>query len=121
MAKFKFDVDFDEVKISEAERTALDKMGGSSFLFENILQNVCNSIFPQGIKGPKGRAYERILKKMDHSTDGTIDLEAAEIDLLKEMIDSEESAVAPQQVRLRSYYRDRIHETQAEAEQKKAE
>lgn len=110
MAKFTFLIDYSKIKASEKEKEATELAGGSAYVFENFFNAQAMRKFqPKGLEGPNLRAYTRILSKVDDSQDGTIEVEKAELDLLKELT-SDELGTIPQQVRLWSYYRSKVEE-----------
>lgn len=111
MTCFDFSIDYNVLKIKENERLAIESQGGSKFVFENFILSLTTAKYPRGLSGLKLRVFGRILEKIDSSIGYKFDLEAAEVDLLKEIILSDDIEVLPQQIRLYSYYRKKFEES----------
>ena len=86
-------------------------------IFENTLAGVLNAL--GGVKGPKLRAHSRILNKIDLAAskgEHFIDLEASEVDFLKDVFLNESDAlvIRSEHVRPFSVYRDELERALAE-------
>lgn len=72
----------------------------SKAVFENICSLLIESVHKGVLKGPDIRCYNRILNKLDLSSDLTVDLESGEIEFLKKLFSSPEVKIPPRQVKI---------------------
>ena len=107
MKSFKFEIDLSRLKLSSNEQAYFQKDGQKS-AFETIMNQALQSKHPQGIKGPMGRLYSRILNKLDSASGGVLELEEAEFDLIKALFTGNDISYQPQQYRLISLYQQAV-------------
>lgn len=103
MKKFTYTLNLDLLRLNEKEKVFIAESGEKSIL-ENILNQGLAGKYPSGMSTDKRRIYGRLLEKMDADTSGTLEIEEAEFDLIKEAIASDEARFLPEQTRLISQY-----------------
>ena len=106
--QFNFAVDLEKLKFSAMEQRVIETQGMST-VFEGLLTGLLQQKHPNGVKGADRKSFNRILSKLDNAEDNTIELEAAEVDLLKTVF-SDETAVPPQSVRVFSEFEERVEQ-----------
>lgn len=112
MKKFCYRVDLSRIpNILESEILEIEKTGQKQ-LFENTLNQGLQSLHPQGINGVNAAAYRRLLRSLDDSSDGAMDIEEAEFDLLKSIFKKDGARFMPSQTRLIGLYAERIEEAE---------
>ena len=106
--EFSFAVDTAKLKLNPIEERVIDEQGFAP-VFENILSGALQTKYQQGLTGPKLKSLNRILRKLDtvDGTASTIELESAELDLVKEAF-GEDIPVQPAQVRIFSLYQEEV-------------
>lgn len=73
-------------------------------VFENFLYETLRSLYPKGL-GPRDlRTLDRILQKLD-SSQGEIELEAAEFELVKDAFENQNCRLDPKCARIVAQYR----------------
>lgn len=112
--EFNFDVDLEALKLTAVERRVIEQNGVGT-IFEGLLTGLLNQKFPEGLKGSERKSFNRILRKLDESESVSIELESAEVDLLKSVF-NEETAVPPQSVRLFSAFEAKVEAVAKEVE-----
>ena len=106
MIKFDFKVS-ERFKMNEEQKRSLQTIEGHKDLFLFFLISFLNSKFPAPDKTPQGakaRALGRFLDKVDLATETLIELDKAELDLLKELFLSDDVKVPPQLTQVYIYY-----------------
>ena len=104
MAIFNLALDFTGLGIDENQQQAI-KDRGFATIFEALFNNLITVKHKTGVNGANLRTLNRIYKKLDSCVDNKIDLEAAEIDLLKDIFMDDTVSVLPVQVRIFMQYR----------------
>lgn len=108
MALFKYSIDFSTLNLSDAELTALSKEPQSrKNIFESNVYFLANKKYTNGLSQPQQRTLTRILNKLDVSTDESIDLEVAEVDLLRDLFCSD-IAIPADRIRMLGLYQTAI-------------
>lgn len=68
-------------------------------IFEIVIANVANSVKPGGLKGTDLRTMGRILFKLDETPANYLVLETSEIELLRDLLMSDQATVPQAQIR----------------------
>lgn len=113
MIKFKYTIDLSKIRLNEVEKSDFENKKNfeqHKILFESILHTGISSRYQNGIGGYKQRAFGRILEKLDETLTEFIDIQDAEYDFLKEIIDDEQSRFASQNTRIIMQYRKALDE-----------
>ncbi len=77
-------------------------------VFESFLSDLFNTKYQNSLKGTLQRRLCALFAKLDSSSDGDIDLESADVDLLKEVLINDEIGVNARQVRYLNYLRSNL-------------
>lgn len=109
MRLFKYELDLDKLGLTEDEEK---KKVNHKDTFDRYLQAGLNVVYGQGLDNKTSRVHFRIQQKLDASTDGTIQLEETEFDLVNEGFNSEKARFDAKQTRLVSQYRQAIEGAQ---------
>lgn len=106
MKQFDYSFNIEELKLNESERKLVES-SGINFVFESVLGQALQMRYKDGVNGLIQRTYGRILSKLDKSQ-GTLSLEQAEFDLIKDILTHESVKFHPSQTRLITKYLDVI-------------
>lgn len=100
MKTFKFTVDLEKTGAPEEEiqKGKSEGIKGLKKLFENLMNQGLNVLYPHGLTGKNSRTYFRLLSQIDDATDEFISVNDDEHALLKEVFANEtkEIFLAPQ-------------------------
>jgi len=106
--EFNVDVDVDELKLNPMEKRIVEAQGVTT-VFEGLLTGLLQQKNPEGLKGQDRKIFNRILNKLDATENASIELECAEVDLLKSVF-NDETPVPPQSVRVFSVFESRVEQ-----------
>lgn len=77
-------------------------------IFENLFVELMSARYKEGVSGPNIKIMNRILKQLGEDSSGTISVESAELDLLKDLFLGSETIVHPKNVRIFCVYQEEI-------------
>ena len=98
---FKYNVmDLTKMGLNEAQYTIMSTEKGVRDLLEGFLLALQNTKSGGQIKGHESRAMDRFLNKLDLSSGGEVDIESADVDLLKGLLMDDEISIHPIQTRM---------------------
>lgn len=112
MKTISYKLDIEKLKLNEQETRFLTDVGEKVF-FENTLNQGLSNKYPSGMPIAKQKIYSRLLDKLDSDCTGTLEIEEAEFDLIKEVMTSEDAKFHPGQTRLISQYLQAIEAAKA--------
>lgn len=105
-------------KLGDAETKLVAEPNGYLLLFAGFLMSLASSKYANKegstLAGLKLRSFGRLIDKLETSASNEIDLEKADLDILKDIFLSEDVKVMPQAARLFVYYRDKIEKALVE-------
>lgn len=78
MRKFKFELELEKIGYKPEENNEVNH----KVTFERYLQDGLSSIWSKGLDNKTRREYLSVLKKLDESIDGLVNLEETEFDLV---------------------------------------
>ena len=113
--KFNYAVDLEKLKLTPIEKKTIETAGVSS-VFEGLFTGLLTQKYPDGVQGSTRKSLNRVLRKLDESENsGSVELEAAEVDLLKEVFNTE-TKVPASAVRLFSLFEEEVDKLAKEAD-----
>ena len=106
MRAFKYELDLDKLGIKEETGKPINH----KITFERFLEVGLASLYPQGLDNRTRRTYGRVLDKLDLSTDGVINLEEVEHELVSEVFVSDKTKFDVKQTRVVGLYAKAVEE-----------
>jgi len=104
MRKFNYQIDFSKARLNEVERAHLDKLDQKQLFEMYFGEALSKKTGGAGLKAPEGRAFVRILNKLDLTTEPEIVLEEAEFELMKGAFCNSEACWQPNQYKILVQY-----------------
>lgn len=115
MVKFSYEIDLRRLRLSEeALSDFASKSNALTTMFENCLSAIVRAL--GGLEGASLRAFTRILYKLDEQSDlgvdsnHSIELEKAEVDVLKHILMNDKVKVDPAFARAFGLYQQKLEE-----------
>jgi|SRR6185369_5791957 len=100
MRVFKFELDLAKLGFKDGEGKDVNQ----KVTFDRYLETGLAAIYPHGLDNKTRREHARILDKLDNATEGTIQLEESEFDLVNEAFNSDKAKFDPKQTRIVALY-----------------
>lgn len=95
--KFRYEVELSKFQMPEDEAKKLTQKGQKE-VFEIFLGTLFGTKYPEGVSGLTTRVLNKVLEKLDVASDGIMEIDEKEVELLKEVF-VQEVRVHPRQVR----------------------
>lgn len=121
MKKIDIVINLEKLKLSDAEKKHFSVYGFGG-MFESVLIQGLNFLYPDGLLGVKHRILNRILNKLDSLTENNsvLELEESEIDLIKSVFLSDKACFQASQTRLICQYVELIDRLNLEHDKREA-